>query len=136
MRLLHLINSWGRQPQLFCVREHSARVEGDSLFFVCVPFFFFLFGLVSKTLYAHTPHTQRERERERKTLRTGVNQKTSRTLKMQNKHKRRTGHRVNDQRSDWVNQNDKAILFSAHILRISLTSTLVNEKKKKNLRNS
>lgn len=50
---------------------------------------------------------------------------------MQNKHKRRTGHRVNDQRSHWVNQNDKAILFSAHILRISLTSTLVNEKKKK-----
>jgi len=30
--------------------------------------------------------------------------------KMQNKHKRR-GQRVNDQRSDWVNQNDKTPSF-------------------------
>lgn len=127
MRLLHLINSWGRQPQLFCVREHSARVEGDSLFFVCVPFFFSFWARLQNFVRTYATYA----ERERKTLRTGVNQKTSRTLKMQNKHKRRTGHRVNDQRSDWVNQNDKAILFSAHILRISLTSTLVNEKKKK-----
>jgi hypothetical protein len=87
---------------------------------------FFPFGLFSKNFVraAHNPTAPGKRKKREKNITSGrANRKDIQGLwKMQNKHKRR-GQRVNDQRSDWVNQNDKTPSFH-YALRTYLSLSL------------